>query len=134
MKKAIFFLILCLLVPLTSTYAQEAIQPDNAAKINAAKHFDKPYVILISLDGFRYDYIKKYNPPHLSAFIKNGVAAESLIPCFPSKTFPNHMVGESFAGKAWNKRLCSHAIFNKCGQVRWIVFFNVVISKAIQRN
>ena len=90
MKKAIFFLILCLLVPLTSTYAQEAVQPDNAAKINAAKHFDKPYVILISLDGFRYDYIKKYNPPHLSAFIKNGVAAESLIPCFPSKTFPNH--------------------------------------------
>lgn len=50
----------------------------------------KPYLILISLDGFRWDYVEKYNPPNLSSFIKNGVKAESLIPSFPTKTFPNH--------------------------------------------
>lgn len=50
----------------------------------------KPYVILISLDGFRWDYVEKYNPPNLSSFIKNGVRAASLIPSFPTKTFPNH--------------------------------------------
>lgn len=50
----------------------------------------KPYVILISLDGFRWDYVAKYKPPHLSKFIENGVQAQSLIPVFPSKTFPNH--------------------------------------------
>ena len=50
----------------------------------------KPYLILISLDGFRWDYVEKYNPQHLSSFIKNGVKAASLIPSFPTKTFPNH--------------------------------------------
>lgn len=50
----------------------------------------KPYLILISLDGFRWDYVEKYNPPNLSSFIKNGVKAASLIPSFPTKTFPNH--------------------------------------------
>jgi len=45
---------------------------------------------LISLDGFRWDYVERFNPPHLSGFIENGVKAESLIPSFPSKTFPNH--------------------------------------------
>ena len=48
------------------------------------------YLILISLDGFRWDYVDTYQPPNLSKFIKNGVQAESLIPCFPTKTFPNH--------------------------------------------
>lgn len=45
---------------------------------------------MISLDGFRWDYVERFNPPHLSGFIENGVKAESLIPSFPSKTFPNH--------------------------------------------
>lgn len=49
-----------------------------------------PYLLLISLDGFRWDYVEKFSPPHLSAFIGEGVQAESLIPAFPSKTFPNH--------------------------------------------
>tara|TARA_R110002073_G_scaffold123234_2_gene266883 strand:- start:68759 stop:70006 length:1248 start_codon:yes stop_codon:yes gene_type:complete len=51
---------------------------------------EKPYVILISLDGFRWDYVDRFQPPHLSNFIKDGVKVESLIPSFPSKTFPNH--------------------------------------------
>jgi len=50
----------------------------------------KPYLILISLDGFRWDYVEKYKPPHLINFIKNGINSESLIPSFPTKTFPNH--------------------------------------------
>ena len=58
--------------------------------INSKASLEKPYLILISLDGFRWDYIEKYNPPYLSNFIKNGVKAESLIPSYPSKTFPNH--------------------------------------------
>jgi len=58
--------------------------------VNSKVSLEKPYVILISLDGFRWDYVEKYNPLHLSNFIKHGVQAESLIPSFPSKTFPNH--------------------------------------------
>ena len=58
--------------------------------INTNKTLKKPYLILISLDGFRWDYVERFAPPHLSDFIKNGVKSASLIPSFPSKTFPNH--------------------------------------------
>ncbi len=50
----------------------------------------KPTVILISMDGFRYDYLDKYNPPTLNALAKDGVRAKWMIPSFPTKTFPNH--------------------------------------------
>ena len=50
----------------------------------------KPTVILISLDGFRYDYLDKYSPPTLTALAKGGVLAKWMIPSFPTKTFPNH--------------------------------------------
>lgn len=55
-----------------------------------AQQNSEPTVILISLDGFRYDYVEKFQPENLTKFIKNGVAAKSLIPSFPTKTFPNH--------------------------------------------
>jgi alkaline phosphatase D len=48
------------------------------------------YVILVSFDGFRNDYVKKFNPPHFQALIRAGAMAKGLIPSFPSKTFPNH--------------------------------------------
>ncbi len=50
----------------------------------------KPTVILIALDGFRPDYLEKYQPKTLNKLAKNGVRAKWLIPSFPTKTFPNH--------------------------------------------
>jgi predicted AlkP superfamily pyrophosphatase or phosphodiesterase len=50
----------------------------------------RPIVILISLDGWRWDYIDRFKPPVLSRLAAAGVRAEGLIPIFPSKTFPNH--------------------------------------------
>lgn len=50
----------------------------------------KPTVILISLDGFRYDYVDKYAPPTITALAREGVRAKWMIPSFPTKTFPNH--------------------------------------------
>lgn len=50
----------------------------------------KPTVILISLDGFRYDYVDRYKPPAISALARTGVRAKWMIPSFPTKTFPNH--------------------------------------------
>lgn len=47
-------------------------------------------VILISLDGFRWDYRDKTDTPALDRIVAEGVAAEALVPVFPSKTFPNH--------------------------------------------
>jgi predicted AlkP superfamily pyrophosphatase or phosphodiesterase len=50
----------------------------------------KPTVILVSLDGFRYDYFEKFNPPTLNRLARKGVRARWMIPAFPTKTFPNH--------------------------------------------
>jgi len=50
----------------------------------------KNYVVLVSLDGFRWDYSKLYNTPNLNRLAADGVKADRLIPSFPTKTFPNH--------------------------------------------
>ncbi len=51
---------------------------------------EPPHVILVSLDGFRWDYVERFRPPHLERFIAGGVRAESMLSSYPSKTFPNH--------------------------------------------
>ena len=50
----------------------------------------QPTVILVSLDGFRYDYLNLYRPSNLNSLAASGVRAKWMIPSFPSKTFPNH--------------------------------------------
>ena len=47
-------------------------------------------LILISIDGFRWDYLQKYDAPTLRQLAAAGVHAKRLTPSFPSKTFPNH--------------------------------------------
>ncbi len=51
----------------------------------------KPYVLLISFDGFRWDYLDRDLSPTLDKFKSEGVRALSLRPSYPSKTFPNHL-------------------------------------------
>jgi len=48
------------------------------------------YVILVSMDAFRWDYPDLYATPNLDKIEENGVKAERLVPSFPSLTFPNH--------------------------------------------
>lgn len=47
-------------------------------------------VLLVSIDGFRYDYLDPGVTPHLVDLAERGVLAEWMIPSFPTKTFPNH--------------------------------------------
>ena len=47
-------------------------------------------VILVSFDGWRWDYHTHIPAPNLQRLIARGVRADALIPAFPSKTFPNH--------------------------------------------
>jgi predicted AlkP superfamily pyrophosphatase or phosphodiesterase len=52
----------------------------------------KPYVVLVSLDGFRYDYVKKYAAPNIAALATRGASApDGMLPAYPSTTFPNHL-------------------------------------------
>lgn len=52
---------------------------------------DRPStVILVGLDGFRYDYLDRFSPPNLTRLAREGVyAPEGIVSVFPSKTFPN---------------------------------------------
>ena len=57
---------------------------------NRPEHLNAPYVILISLDGFRADYLHRFQLPNLQRLMRRGTRAKSIIPVFPSLTFPNH--------------------------------------------
>ena len=58
---------------------------------NSAKAQSQHYVVLVSLDGFRWDYAKRDGAAHLLALGKRGVwAPEGMLPSYPSLTFPNH--------------------------------------------
>ena len=48
------------------------------------------YVLLVSMDGFRADYLEITYTPNFDKMAKNGVQSEGLKPVFISKTFPNH--------------------------------------------
>jgi len=65
------------------------IHVDNGPNSAAAEA--QHYVVLVSLDGFRWDYAKRDGATHLLALGKHGVwAPEGMVPSFPSLTFPNH--------------------------------------------
>ncbi|KAJ5233087.1 Type I phosphodiesterase/nucleotide pyrophosphatase/phosphate transferase [Penicillium chermesinum] len=49
-----------------------------------------PTTILISLDGFRADFLDRGLTPALNSLIANGVSPQYMNPSFPSVTFPNH--------------------------------------------
>jgi predicted AlkP superfamily pyrophosphatase or phosphodiesterase len=51
---------------------------------------ERPILILVSIDGFRWDYFDRVTPPTLVALAAAGVRSEGLIAQFPTKTFPNH--------------------------------------------
>lgn len=70
--------------------AQDTTQLVIKNRFNSIEHQEKPYVILISLDGFRWDLADKFNAKNLIKLREMGVKADYLKPSFPSLTFPNH--------------------------------------------
>ena len=87
---------LCLLAVVLSAGFALAQDPTPVITVpnppNTATQQAKPYVILISLDGFRYDYPRRYGAPHLLQLGTKGASApEGMLPSYPSLTFPNHI-------------------------------------------
>ncbi|MGH9598486.1 MAG: ectonucleotide pyrophosphatase/phosphodiesterase [Terracidiphilus sp.] len=59
---------------------------------NSAEAQNRHYVVLVSLDGFRWDYAARDGATHLLALAKEGAwAPEGMLPSYPSLTFPNHL-------------------------------------------
>ncbi|KAM9327743.1 bis(5'-adenosyl)-triphosphatase enpp4 isoform 1-T3 [Pholidichthys leucotaenia] len=49
-----------------------------------------PPLLLVSFDGFRADYLKRFHMPNLKVLYSQGVLVEQLTNVFTTKTFPNH--------------------------------------------
>jgi len=58
--------------------------------INASGKLDKPYLVLVSIDGFRWDFPDLQDTPAMDRMAASGLKAEALEPAFPTLTFPNH--------------------------------------------
>ena len=67
------------------------IFPSLSSDQSAESTFDR-YLIVISLDGFRWSYFNNSNisTPNLHKIAENGGHINRLIPVYPSLTFPNH--------------------------------------------
>ena len=54
-------------------------------------HSDENIVIVISLDGLRFDYLERTETEAFSYITKEGARASSLVPVYQSSTFPTHV-------------------------------------------
>ena len=90
LRKNFLFLYLWVLLLLGTGCNRNTFMRIGSELKNSKKARQQPYLILISMDGYRWDYTARFQPRHISEFIANGAQAESMIPSFPSKTFPNH--------------------------------------------
>ncbi|XP_059184241.1 bis(5'-adenosyl)-triphosphatase enpp4 [Centropristis striata] len=61
-----------------------------AAETNHTAQQDPPPLLLVSFDGFRADYLKRFPMPNLKLLYSQGVLVEQLTNVFVTKTFPNH--------------------------------------------
>lgn len=61
-----------------------------ADRKNSETMMDRPIVIMISIDGFRADYMQKIKPPNLQKIAKAGIYSPGMIPSYPTHTYPNH--------------------------------------------
>ncbi|MCJ1379751.1 ectonucleotide pyrophosphatase phosphodiesterase [Xylographa soralifera] len=88
----VIIVVLCLLI--LGAYKKSSKAPARAKESlsilsNGTSKF-APTTILVSLDGFRADFLKRNLTPTLNSFIAEGVSPRYMLPSFPSVTFPNH--------------------------------------------
>lgn len=98
-------------------FGQDTTEQINLYTKNDPSNYKKPYVILISADGFRADFTEKYDARFLQTIQQVGVRAKYMQPSYPSVTFPNHytivtglypshhgLVDNTYIDKATNKQ------------------------------
>jgi len=84
-------LIVALFIAIAYGALRASRKPDSNQKLlsNGTSLF-APTTILISLDGFRADFLERGLTPTLNSFVQQGVSPRYMTPSFPSVTFPNH--------------------------------------------
>lgn len=90
MHRIFLLFIFSFFLPLSIPAQSEGEEQHIEGRVNSKKGLSSPYVILISADGFRYDYAKKYNAKNLLGIAQRGTQAKYMDPSYPSVTGPNH--------------------------------------------
>jgi len=81
----------CARVGTAPAQSPESIRtPDGTGGTNHPQIIDRDYVVLISFDGLRHDYLNRLDTPGFDRLAETGAVADALIPVFPSLTFPSH--------------------------------------------
>lgn len=83
-------LILFLLMSYAAYRASRKPTAISSGTFSNGTHIFGATTILISLDGFRADFLQRGLTPSLNALIRSGVSPEYMLPSFPTVTFPNH--------------------------------------------
>src|SRR6185437_1866280 len=68
----------------------DTVQVVTPGRTNDPAQEQKPYVIMISADGFRHDLAEKCHATTLLMLASTGVRTPAMKPSYPSVTFPNH--------------------------------------------
>lgn len=66
---------------------KQKLPPSCQSLPNLSEH---PVILVVSFDGFRYDYSSKAPTPVLDELRQNGVRVPYMEPVWPTMTFPNH--------------------------------------------
>lgn len=84
-------LVVILACALVAQHQQQQKCSFTAQEEKPRKKQTRPVVLLISTDGFRWDYYRRApQGGALRRLLRDGTSAEFMKPVFPSKTFPNH--------------------------------------------
>lgn len=90
MKNFIPTLVISVLVFAFASCSQTDAVQTPSLETKTEHYSERTPLLLISIDGFRTDYLERTDTPALDYIIANGVQADYLKPSFPSNTFPNH--------------------------------------------
>ena len=106
-------------------------------------NFKQQRVLLISLDGFRHDYIDTYNLINFAEFLKDGAKAAYINPQFTTESYPNHwsMVTGAFveshgivANNFYDPLYKEYFSKNKKDQLKWWNETEPIWSSAVKQG
>ena len=83
-------LLACLLASCAISHSTSSSKSDPFTTARAVATQARDSVLLVSLDGFRADYLDLGITPNLSRIAREGVRARWMTPSYPTLTFPNH--------------------------------------------
>lgn len=66
------------------------LPPTNPPQDGPGEESTRPKLLLVSFDGFRWNYVDRVPTPNFRALMKEGVQVERVENIYITKTFPNH--------------------------------------------